>query len=130
MITNETTGVWELDDVFAKVNAQRWRPNGTILFSWGSGSYGQLGQNNETPYSSPVQVPGTTWSSISSSYHTLAIKTDGTLWSWGSNTNGQLGQNDRTQYSSPIQIPGTTWSSVSADIRSVSFAIKTDGTLW
>jgi hypothetical protein len=28
--------------------------------------YGQLGQNNTTNVSSPVQIPGTTWSSISS----------------------------------------------------------------
>jgi hypothetical protein len=27
---------------------------------------GQLGQNNTTRFSSPVQIPGTTWSSISS----------------------------------------------------------------
>ena len=86
----------------------------TPLFSWGSNAYGHLGQNNRTDYSSPVQIPGTTWSSISSgSYHSLAKKTDGTLWAWGYNGFGQLGQNNRTQYSSPIQIPGTTWSSIS-----------------
>jgi alpha-tubulin suppressor-like RCC1 family protein len=35
-------------------------------------------------YSSPVQIPGTTWSSISTGNdHSLATKTDGTLWSWG-----------------------------------------------
>ena len=68
MITSSTTGVWELDDVFAKVNAQRWRPNGIALFSWGYNPYGQLGQNNTTQYSSPVQIPGTQWSSISKCY--------------------------------------------------------------
>ncbi|WP_263452428.1 RCC1 domain-containing protein [Hyalangium gracile] len=25
------------------------------------------------------------------SYHTLAVRSDGTLWSWGRNTEGQLG---------------------------------------
>jgi hypothetical protein len=48
MITDETSGVWETWDVFAKVNAQKWRPNGVALFSWGSGANGQLGQNNTT----------------------------------------------------------------------------------
>jgi alpha-tubulin suppressor-like RCC1 family protein len=50
-------------------------------------SYGRLGQNNTTNVSSPVQIPGTTWSSISggSNAHSLATKTDGTLWAWGSN---------------------------------------------
>jgi hypothetical protein len=31
----------------------------------GINSDGQLGQNNTTHVSSPVQIPGTTWSSIS-----------------------------------------------------------------
>jgi hypothetical protein len=31
----------------------------------GNGGNGQLGQNNTTRYSSPVQIPGTSWSSIS-----------------------------------------------------------------
>jgi alpha-tubulin suppressor-like RCC1 family protein len=47
---------------------------------------GQLGQNTTTRFSSPVQIPGTTWSSIDvSTFHSLAKKTDGTLWSWGYN---------------------------------------------
>jgi alpha-tubulin suppressor-like RCC1 family protein len=80
----------------------------------GSGSNGQLGQNNTTYRSSPVQIPGTSWSSISAGgQHSLATKTDGTLWSWGIMVNGQLGQNDRIDRSSPVQIPGTTWSSIS-----------------
>ncbi len=99
------------------------------LWSWGYNTQGQLGQNNTTYFSSPVQIPGTTWSSIGSGTGVLATKTDGTLWAWGSNGQGQLGQNNRTNYSSPRQIPGTTWSSISAG-RYFSSSIKTDGTLW
>jgi hypothetical protein len=77
------------------------------LFAWGSNTYGQLGQNNTTRYSSPVQIPGTTWSSISANGSSLSTKTDGTLWSWGNNYYGQLGQNNRTLYSSPVQISST-----------------------
>jgi alpha-tubulin suppressor-like RCC1 family protein len=74
----------------------------------------ELGQNNTTSFSSPIQIPGTSWSSISGGdYHSLATKTDGTLWAWGYNAQGQLGQNSTTHVSSPIQIPGTTWSSIS-----------------
>jgi alpha-tubulin suppressor-like RCC1 family protein len=47
------------------------------LWSWGSGSNGRLGQNNTTQFSSPVQIPGTSWSSISAGdSHSLATKTD------------------------------------------------------
>jgi alpha-tubulin suppressor-like RCC1 family protein len=100
------------------------------LWSWGRNEFGQVGQNNTTEYSSPVQIPGITWSSIvTGSQHSLATKTDGTLWAWGRNFYGNLGQNNITNYSSPRQIPGTTWSSISGG-NFLSFAFKTDGTLW
>jgi alpha-tubulin suppressor-like RCC1 family protein len=35
------------------------------LWSWGRNVAGQLGQNDIIPRSSPVQIPGTTWSTIS-----------------------------------------------------------------
>jgi len=92
---------------------------------------GTLGQNSETYYSSPVQVPGTNWKSISRGIRVgmAGTKTDGTLWVWGYNEYGQLGQNNRTQYSSPTQIPGTTWHLVNGTFGTLS-ATKTDGTLW
>ena len=31
-------------------------------WGWGKNPSGALGQNNRTEYSSPVQIPGTTWS--------------------------------------------------------------------
>ena len=55
-------------------------PQTFALFSWGGGASGQLGQNNTTSISSPVQIPGTTWSSTSgtisggSGGHSLAIQ--------------------------------------------------------
>ena len=103
-------------------------------FGWGRNNYGQLGQNNETAYSSPVQIPGD-WSVIKGgSGNTFGVKSDGTLWSWGRNDQGQLGHNNKTKYSSPVQIPGTTWSTDRLQLsnRGVfnTFATKTDGTLW
>ena len=101
------------------------------MWSWGSNQNGELGQNNRTDYSSPVQIPGTTWNYVAANYNTAhAVKTDGTLWSWGYNTSGALGLNNRTKYSSPVQVgSGTDWSKVwSSD--SGAAALKTDGTLW
>ena len=116
-------------------NLKAIKTDGT-LWEWGYGGYGSMGLNlpDATYYSSPVQLPGTTWSNIAvSKYYTLATKTNGTLWSWGYGGYGSLGQNNRTTYSSPIQIPGTTWATGEGKVttgHSSSLAIKTDGTLW
>ena len=101
------------------------------LWGWGQNSTGYLAQGNTTQYSSPVQIPGTTWRSISTfQNHSIATKTDGTLWAWGENGNGMLGQNNTTQYSSPKQIPGTNWGSNCSAGDAQSGCVKTDGTLW
>ena len=104
------------------------------LWTWGSGSSGRLGHNNNINQSSPVQVGAlTTWVTAScSTGSTFAIKTDGTLWSWGQGNQGILGSNSTTDKSSPVQVGSlTNWSKVSASSQSNSCAaIKTDGTLW
>ena len=137
-ITDKKTGVWGLDQVYNKENqGSIWTYSGTKeLWSWGNNTYGNLGQNNRTAYSSPVQIPGTNWSQLTGRgdpSSILATKTDGTLWVWGANVAGNLGLNNKTNPSSPTQIPGTTWSTTRHQLRGLfyaSFAIKTDGTLW
>lgn len=63
-------------------------------------------------------------------YHTLAVKTDGTLWGWGANAKGQIGDGTTANKSLPIQIgKEANWAEAAAgDI--ISVAVKTDGTLW
>jgi len=105
------------------------------LWAWGWNEAGQLGLNNKTYYSSPVQIPGTTWAVVVGTRvrSTWATKTDGTLWAWGNNDKGELGQNNRTNYSSPKQIPGTTWPTSYGKLSTSTYActaIKTDGTMW
>ena len=100
------------------------------LWLWGDNDGGALGQNNLTQYSSPVQIPGTTWANFASHHGvTAAVKTDGTMWRWGANTYGQLGMNNRTSYSSPIQIPGTTWVKGYPG-EDQGYGTKSDGTIW
>ena len=119
--------------------AQYWqlatKTDGT-LWEWGNGTEGQLGQNDRTDRSSPVQIPGTSWahSQVGQGFG-LAVRTDGTLWAWGENTNGKLGQNAsvNAHKSSPTQIPGTTWASGEFQLATAAnsvASIKTDGTLW
>ena len=109
----------------------------TGLMAWGRNYEGQLGQNDKVDYSSPVQIPGTTWYNLpngsSRSYGNAALKTDNTLWVWGNGGNGGLGLNNTTSISSPTQLPGS-WDKDKKPAVGVyaatKLAIKTDGTLW
>jgi alpha-tubulin suppressor-like RCC1 family protein len=86
------------------------------LWSWGFNTSGQLGQNDATSRSSPVQIGAlTNWFQISSGDENFsAIKTDGTLWGWGDNGFGRLGDGTTTNRSSPVQIGAlTNWFRVS-----------------
>jgi len=136
-------GVWNLQQVRDKQLQSLWTYSTTLkeLYTWGSKGQGRLGLNDRTTRSSPIQIPGTTWRSVScdagpyNSANSLATRTDGTLWAWGSNWQGQLGQNTNANpsdagISSPVQIPGTTWSENLSVSQHASSAVKTDGTLW
>jgi len=121
------------DNCIAGARGGVWaiKSDGT-LYSWGDNSAGMLGHNNQTKYSSPRQVPGTTWRSVGSGYNAcFATKTNGTLYAWGEGFYGTLGQNNNSNYSSPRQIPGTNWSTViSSSYYGHTVTTKTDGTLW
>ena len=103
------------------------------LWCWGSNTYGVLGQNNTTWYSSPVQIPGD-WTNaiLNKPYQQFSvIKSNGTLWTWGRENKGSLGHNEGEVFkSSPTQVGSdTNWRKiVSGNYGSV--ATKTDGTLW
>jgi hypothetical protein len=103
------------------------------LWTWGSGGNGRLGNAAITDRSTPVTTfaGGTNWKQVDSeeSFHSAAIKTDGTLWTWGSGASGRLGNNVDADRSTPVTTfaGGTNWKQVSlgsehmAAIRSVDF---------
>jgi alpha-tubulin suppressor-like RCC1 family protein len=107
------------------------------LWTWGSGTLGQLGDSTITSKSTPVTTfaGGNNWKQVIAggffNNHTAAIKTDGTLWTWGSGTAGRLGNADTTNRSTPVTTfaGGTNWKQVSCGSQHTA-AIKTDGTLW
>jgi len=148
-ITDKKKGVWGLDQTYNKINSETdtWvyqYPDPSPFpspkfFDWGHNSKGNLGQNSTVQYSSPIQLPGSTFdlnpSNGACMDHFLATKTDGTLWGWGKNGAGQLGQNSvgspaNSGISSPVQIPGTTWNTVCCAGGQDARCTKTDGTLW
>ena len=101
------------------------------LWVWGDGdSKQQYGKMIDR--SSPVQVPGTTWTPNISTTNSniLAVKSDGTLWGWGRNWAGNIGDNTIINRSSPSQVPGSTWKYAAVGNYMQSFGIKQDGTLW
>ena len=109
-------------------------PQSHPLWSWGDDSNGQIGDGGtNTDRLIPTQEAGgaSTWSKVAAGwYHTLALRTDGTLWAWGDNSNGQLGDGTTTDSSIPKQIgTDTDWAAIGAGDYD-SFAIKSDGSLW
>ena len=88
------------------------------MWAWGLNNFGQLGQNDRTNRSSPVQIPGTTWNIVDQGKQVnVAIKTDGTLWGFGNGVAGQLpGAYDNR--SSPTQLQGSGWEGVSLSYQS------------
>jgi alpha-tubulin suppressor-like RCC1 family protein len=102
------------------------------LYGTGRNDYGQLGFESTTiGYTLFTQILESGCSQVyCHRYHTILVKTDGTLWVTGWNYYGQLGTGDETTVYEFTQIgSGTTWSQVSSGYGH-TMAIKTDGTLW
>ena len=104
------------------------------LWTWATGTSGQLGDGTVVRRSSPGTTAGggTTWCQISAhTYSMAAIKTDGTAWTWGLNNNGQLGDLTVINRSSPGTTVGggTNWCQISEG-KCHTGAVKSDGTLW
>ena len=148
MTTTKEEGIWDLDEVYNKINVGGiWSYDQyQTAYSWGEQDYGELAVNTAgSRYSSPKQIgTDTTWASFGNrgfggppgKSSSLFIKTDGTAWVAGRNTYGVLGLNQggnpyATKYSSPVQIgTDTTWKSATGISRDAKVAIKTDGTMW
>ena len=105
-----------------------------IAYGWGYNVYGQIGVGSTaSSFNSPVMIPGLGTNVVAvagGGWHSLGVRSDGTLWSFGQNNYGQLGIGNTTQQSSPVQITGiSNVTQVSAG-NSHSVALKADGTVW
>jgi alpha-tubulin suppressor-like RCC1 family protein len=60
-------------------------------YAWGRGIEGELGNGSTANRSSPVALSALTQAAEVSAglFHSLAVRTDGTVWAWGNNTFGQ-----------------------------------------
>ncbi|REE98542.1 hypothetical protein [Thermomonospora umbrina] len=104
--------------------------------TWGRNGSGQLGDGTTTPRTGPVEVSGLTGirrrqgAVAGGEWHSLAVKSDGTVWAWGANGSGQLGDGTTTGRTTPIQVPGLTGVVAVAANEAYSLALKSDGTVW
>jgi hypothetical protein len=89
--------------------------NGTVQ-TFGNNGNAQLGVNDTTNRSTPVQVWAISSSAIAVAcgyYHTTVLLADGTVRTFGGNPSGQLGVNDILTHSTPVQVWGISSSAVS-----------------
>lgn len=117
------------------------------LWMWGDNSPGTLGQNDRVNRSSPVQIPGDSWTPqgimapgqtmekggyYQSNWNSMA-RSDGTLWAWGHHSNGTLGINTMGYRSSPVQVAIPTGMKfnqfMTSEYTTVGIA-STDKSLW
>ena len=105
--------------------------NGTV-WTWGSGSHGELGNGTTGSSYFPAQVPGlTNVRAISAGwFHILALKADGTVWAWGDNSHGELGDGTTINRSNAVQVLSVSNIVVVSGGDSHSSALAADGTVW
>ncbi|MHC4500032.1 MAG: right-handed parallel beta-helix repeat-containing protein, partial [Planctomycetota bacterium] len=96
-----------LEDIFAisagESHSLALDVNG-FVYAWGDNQWGQLGNGNNDPCTTPVRVVGFNGEgyleniiAISAGFwHSLAIDVNGTVWSWGYGYSGRLGLGDQS----------------------------------
>ncbi len=101
-------------------------------WSWGLNNYGQLGDGTTTNRNTPVQVSGlnTVARLAGGEYHSLALRSDGTVWACGRNDYGQLGDGTTTHRYTPVQVSSLDGIVAIAACQDHSLALRSDGTVW
>lgn len=104
------------------------------LWAWGNHHFGQLGVAQESVRDErawPVWVGSGFVAVAAGAWHSLALKTDGSLWAWGQNHWGQLG-NGYAAYGAAVAEPvriGGGFTAIAAGAQH-SLALRSDGSLW
>lgn len=108
------------------------RSDGTVM-AWGHNDKGQVGDGTTTAIrGEPVSVAGlANVKDIGTGhYHSLAVRTDGTVWVWGFNSLGQLGDGTTTNRTRPQRFGTFTTAVQAVGGRDMSYVRLADGTVW
>ena len=104
-----------------------------VVWAWGDGQDGQLGNGLQNDIWVPVRVSGlSTIVGIAGRGSTAyAVRGDGTVWAWGSGSDGALGNGGTTDSSMPVQVSGLTdITAIAAGGYTTGYALRSDGTVW
>ncbi|KPA12012.1 BNR repeat domain protein [Candidatus Magnetomorum sp. HK-1] len=131
-----------LTDIIAiaagKQHSVALRSDGTV-WTWGDNTLGQLGNNNLLNQQRPIQVTGPSGTGYltnvvavsAGSFHTLALKKNGSVWAWGSNSDGQIGLDKGVEFQKiPICITQLSQITRISAGFSHNIARKSNGTVW
>lgn len=105
--------------------------NNGSLWGMGQNYYGELSNSdiNSIKINEPRQIFASGVTDMATGhYHSMILKSDGTLWAMGSNAYGQLGDGTTINRTSPVQITSGVIK-VTCGYHHTLF-IKTNGSLW
>lgn len=107
------------------------KSDGTV-WTFGTNTYGRLGDGTTTGRNAPVQATGVTGAVAvaAGGSHTVVLKGDGTVWTFGGNTYGQLGDGTTTNRLTAVQMSGLTNVVAIAAGEDHTVAVRNDGTIW
>ncbi|MSR75715.1 MAG: hypothetical protein EXS14_09645 [Planctomycetes bacterium] len=84
--------------------------DGTVM-AWGLNGWGQLGLGSNSGADTPQQIPSRSLSGVVAvamgQYHSLALKSNGTVLVWGSHSDGQLGLGNAWIPHTPTPVPSS-----------------------
>jgi alpha-tubulin suppressor-like RCC1 family protein len=149
--------LWQADPVLAGAHSVTWSTTGDFAYNKSSPNLCEEVQKSQvvisgSEYTDPTCVANdedgtlildfgivflSDITAISAGrFHSMALKSDGTVYAWGRNNSGQLGDGTITERSTPVQVKGVGGEGNLTNITAISaggdhsIAIKNDGTVY